>query len=104
MKTVLIITVASAALIGCTQPQSQPAPVSAPTQGGVGRFTIIHGPDERDTILLDTVNGHTWQLVNNGTEQAQDLAWRPVHRPAGEERPYALQPLPSMSALPPNAK
>jgi hypothetical protein len=80
-------------LTGCSQ-SSPPNDVAAtnklPTAEAVlgppppiiaGRYTIIHSPQvERDTMLLDTATGRTWQLVNNGTDQQEVLAWQPVAR------------------------
>ena len=52
---------------------------SQPVQ--VGRYTIIHSPEvERDTMLLDTATGQTWQLVDTGTTAEPKLAWAPVHK------------------------
>lgn len=57
-------------------PASPPVQVPAPE---IGRFTIIHSPQvERDTMLVDTVTGQTWQLVSMTAFKGDPLAWQPV--------------------------
>jgi hypothetical protein len=55
------------------------ASTATPAQSEVGRYTIIHSPQiERDTMLLDTETGDTWQLVQ--TSKDGDLAWQSVKK------------------------
>lgn len=43
----------------------------------VGRYTIIHSPQtERDTMLLDTTTGDTWQLVTMGKDESDGMGWQ----------------------------
>lgn len=58
--------------------------VESPYPKVAGRWTIIHSPQvERDTMLLDTATGRTWQLVNvGGAADNEVLAWQPVVREA----------------------
>ena len=62
----------------------------------VGRFIIVHSPEiERDTTLLDTATGRTWQLV---VDKQQNESWEafgqdngmpiPTDIPNGEEAKY----------------
>ena len=68
---------ALAALIAVTA--CQHAFGATATEGGVGRYVIIHSPIvERDTMLLDTVTGRTWQLVEETDLNDGPLAWSPV--------------------------
>jgi hypothetical protein len=80
-------------LAGCDQlhpPQKQaqaPAPppisVSVPTAPAseIGRYIIIHSPQvERDTVLLDTKTGQTWQLVELQDLTDSPVAWQPMVR------------------------
>jgi hypothetical protein len=55
-----------------------PAPVvQKPSE--VGRYVIVHSPQvERDTMLLDTVTGRTWQLQTLTYLVSDPLAWEPV--------------------------
>lgn len=50
------------------------------TQGGQqGRYIIIHSPHvQRDTVLLDTATGRTWQLQTNMATERQ--FWMPMAR------------------------
>lgn len=74
MKAILGCLSALAVLSSCDAPQPD-----APEPSEVGRYVIIHSPQiEADTMLLDTVTGRTWQLVNAGTVKDQELLWQPV--------------------------
>ena len=66
---------------------SQSSAVAASTPiPPIGRYTIIHSPEvERDTMLLDTATGRTWQLVQVGSGDNGALAWEAVNRPAGDQ-------------------
>jgi hypothetical protein len=75
-----LIAWTAGAILVLTPPLSpslaSPAGNSAPTTcGGAGRYQIIHSPQtERDTILLDTATGRSWQLV----EAAGAYSWLPM--------------------------
>jgi len=63
-------------LTGCDQIASRQA--QAPTKNGVpvGRFTIVHSPHiQRDTMLLDTATGETWELVTKDKTPDSELTW-----------------------------
>jgi hypothetical protein len=90
MKLVLLLTLAATGLGTCSQdaPTTATVPTNAvaetatpPASVVAGRYTIIHSPLlERDTMLLDTATGRTWQLVNNGPADQEVLQWQPVAR------------------------
>lgn len=53
---------------------AQAGPVGAP-----GRYVVVHSPHvQRDTILLDTATGRTWQLQSDPTRDA--FFWVPLAR------------------------
>lgn len=75
-------------LVACNraQPNNEPAkPTAEPVQSvAIGRYTIIHSPQvERDTMLIDTATGKTWQLVKTGKTDDDSLAWQEVNRIGG---------------------
>ncbi|MBV8973472.1 MAG: hypothetical protein JO290_14400 [Sphingomonadaceae bacterium] len=78
---ILIGGVALLALAGCDQTArtvDQPAssPPTVVPQVAVGKYIIIHSPQvERDTMLLDTVTGDTWQLVKLGKAKNSGMGW-----------------------------
>lgn len=89
MRAVLLLTVASLTIMGCDKLKPAPSPAAAsnspytveepqkPLAPVVGRYTIIHSPEvERDTMLLDTATGDTWQLVNLGKGDKSGLGWQ----------------------------
>jgi hypothetical protein len=59
---------------------AQPAGNAAPSRTSeVGRYVIVHSPHiERDTILLDTVTGRTWELESLTYLNDDPDAWEPV--------------------------
>jgi hypothetical protein len=66
---------------------SAPAFAQAGPVGGIGRYVIVHSPHvQRDTILLDTVTGKTWQqrTINSRpgeTSRPGDIdVWFPMAR------------------------
>jgi len=63
-----LMTVAS--LFGCTSPAAiVPPPIN--------RFIIVHSPHvERDTVLLDTVTGRSWELVSYTDLEGDPSAWK----------------------------
>lgn len=64
-------------LAACTQADPKQA---AQSNAEVGRWTIIHSPHiQRDTMLVDTVSGHTWQLVRNGSADDAPLVWERIY-------------------------
>ena len=47
----------------------------------IGRFTIVHSPHvQRDTVLLDTATGKTWQLVEFSFLEDEPVGWAPMSR------------------------
>jgi hypothetical protein len=88
MRAVLLLTVVSFAIAGCNEPKAGPTktaasdaaptieeppkPAAVTVAVPVGRYQIIHSPHlEKDTMLLDTATGQTWQL----TEDPQSGLW-----------------------------
>lgn len=64
-------------LWGCNQPTRAPAAYAPPIENRgseVGRYAIDHAPNTGDTRLLDTVTGHSWQLI----EANGELSWKPI--------------------------
>lgn len=61
-------------------PLALDTPASTPaTAQPVGRFQIFHSPHvERDTFMLDTATGKSWQLVRNGKSEDAPLTWEAV--------------------------
>ncbi|MFP5434943.1 MAG: hypothetical protein ACLGIM_17750 [Alphaproteobacteria bacterium] len=48
---------------------------------GAGRYIIVHSPHvQRDTVLLDTATGKTWQLVSLTDREGDPAAWAPMAR------------------------
>lgn len=55
---------------------AQAGPVGAP-----GRFIIVHSPHvQRDTVLLDTATGKTWQLAQDTSLEGEPVYWEPMAR------------------------
>lgn len=74
LKGVLIV-LGAVAVSGCDKLGSASAPVGPP----VGRWSIVHSPHvQRDTMLLDTATGDTWQLVQLGRADSDGLGWQYV--------------------------
>lgn len=93
-----------AATLASTIAMCLPALSASPSAGEIGRYVIIHSPIvERDTMLLDTVTGRTWQLMQESDLNDEPLAWSPVPQLNSKEdmdlliREYGLKP----SATPP---
>jgi len=67
-----------------TQPVAQAAPDATATPAPaseVGRYTIVHSPHiQSDTVLLDTVTGQTWQLVQAADLNGDPVIWQPMDR------------------------
>ena len=62
------------------------SPAPAPQASIVGRFNIIHSPQtERDTMLLDTATGQTWQLVQLNQYFGEPAGWQPVYKTDEDE-------------------
>jgi hypothetical protein len=56
--------------------RAQEKPKSA---SDVGRYVIVHSPHiQRDTMLLDTVTGQTWQMVQFSDLKGEPVAWQRV--------------------------
>ncbi len=105
MRNMRIVTflVASLAVAGCNdQPkkaESAPTPAVA-TQLSIGRYVIVHSPQvERDTILLDTMTGKTWQQVEFSDLQDGPSGWDPMPHTDSDEDMNALR-----AAHPPKGK
>lgn len=76
-------------LAGCDQLAPRQPQTSAKSGTLAGRFTIIHSPHiQRDTMLLDTATGETWQLVTKGKSEDSALTW---------ERVEMAEPLPAVN-------
>lgn len=77
MRTTILLC--ALALTGCDQLTG-----SAKTQPRerVGRWSIIHSPHmARDTMLLDTATGNTWQLVKLGSDEKKSgVGWQFVRK------------------------
>ena len=86
MRLFAWLAVVGFALAGCGQTKSAEdangadrgaAPISAPDKIVPGRYTIIHSPQvERDTMLIDTASGDTWQLVSLGNKDTDGMGWQ----------------------------
>ena len=78
------VSVGSLALAGCSQPGRTANTERVETvkpSSEVGRYTIVHSPHmQRDTILLDTVTGRTWQQVTYNDLKGDPTAWDPLYR------------------------
>ena len=49
--------------------------------GGSGRYVIVHSPHiQRDTVLLDTVTGKTWQMQTDSSREGDPVVWTPLAR------------------------
>ncbi|HEX7856254.1 MAG TPA: hypothetical protein VF489_09065 [Sphingobium sp.] len=71
MKKLAIAT----ALLMPVQAFAQAGPV------GSGRFVIVHSPHvQRDTVLLDTATGKTWQLQSAAFREGEPEVWEPMTR------------------------
>jgi hypothetical protein len=65
----------AAALLWPVACQAQAGPVGSP-----GRYVIVHSPHvQRDTVLLDTTTGKTWQLTED-TSRDSAVYWEPLAR------------------------
>ncbi len=74
MRTVLVL-LAAACVAGCS---AKAAPQVSSGPSAVGRYTIIHSPQlERDTFLLDTATGNSWQLTES---KEGTLVWQASSR------------------------
>ena len=72
MRTTILLC--ALALTGCGQ-------VEGLAKGGAreqpGRWSIVHSPHVvRDTMLLDTATGNTWQLVKLGDKDDAGVGWQ----------------------------
>ena len=67
-----------AAVILC---YSTGAAAQAGQVGGSGRFAIVHSPHtQKDTVLLDTATGKTWQLRTVANRTGEPDVWVPMAR------------------------
>jgi hypothetical protein len=100
MKAILGCLAALTILSACDEPRESKSDAS--DQSDVGRFVIVHSPHlEVDTMLLDTVTGRSWQLVNVGSDKNQELAWQPVTLEPNNG-PTGRRPLPPSPSPPPS--
>ena len=73
----LLVLMTLLPLIACNAPQK----ASQSETPQVGRYVIVHSPQiERDTVLLDTVSGRTWQQVQITDLTDDPVAWEPLAR------------------------
>jgi hypothetical protein len=79
-----------AAVFALTSCDGAKTPEAAPSDGsGVGRFVNVHSPHvERDTMLLDTVSGRTWEKVTVSDAANQPSVWVPVSQ-MNEQKDWA---------------
>jgi hypothetical protein len=85
MKTALVLVLLAADILASCSPQAPPAPAQ------VGRYIIAHSPQvERDTILLDTVTGQSWQEVSISDATNEPTVWVPVAQMNGPKDWAAL--------------
>ncbi len=78
----LVLAAMVAALSTHASAFAQAGPVGVP-----GRYVIVHSPHvQRDTVLLDTLTGKTWQLQRNSDRDAD--VWVPLAR---EDNPVEMQ-------------
>jgi len=79
MRTRFFVACCMALLAGPALSQRSSSPAAAPAPTASGRYTIIHSPHlEKDTVLLDTVTGKTWILVEDTSRNA--FFWSPLAR------------------------
>jgi hypothetical protein len=82
MQTSKLLLVGAFLVAGCGQisPDSTETNDDHDTEAApAGRFTIIHSPHmRRDTMLLDTSSGQTWQLVQREPGEDSDPVWQSV--------------------------
>lgn len=87
-------------LTSCDQPgrsgvRSNSDLAAPPTLVPVGNHAIIHSPQvERDTMLLDTVTGDTWQLVKIGKTDNSGMGWEfvpKIDQPPSPPPPPTIQ-------------
>jgi hypothetical protein len=75
----LLVVATMAVLTGCNQPPPSGAAEASDDTGDTGRFVIVHSPQvERDTILLDTETGRTWQQVTVSDAANEPTVWVPI--------------------------
>jgi len=70
-------------LASCDAPPQQQAEKQVVHESNpeVGRYVVVHSPHvERDTILLDTVTGKTWQLTQYTFLKDDPVGWEPMAR------------------------
>lgn len=79
MRYRLLSSLALLLLAGCNQVAPRQSQTSGQDGPPVGRFTIVHSPHiERDTMLLDTATGETWQLATKSKDEDSALTWQSV--------------------------
>lgn len=80
-------------LTGCGQSATQP--IAADTSSKppeIGRYVIVHSPhNQRDTVLLDTATGKTWQQVVFTDLENEPTGWEPLARTDNLEEITALR-------------
>jgi hypothetical protein len=75
----ILMTIAFTAS-SCDIPQNN-AQIGQTNASAVGRYAIVHSPHvQRDTQLLDTATGKTWQLVRLGKDEDAGVGWQSVNK------------------------
>lgn len=68
-------------LCGCRPAQPGVVADNSAQPAQVGRYAIVHSPHiQRDTILLDTATGRTWQQVVYNDLENHPVGWEPMAR------------------------
>ena len=76
MKAITTYILTAIALTTPVNALAQAGPVGAP-----GRYVIVHSPHiQGDTVLLDTVTGRTWLLVQDSSRNDDPTYWTPMAR------------------------
>ncbi len=100
MRNKIALCAALLMLSGCDQIRQANKSESKPKDqqnaaeaSAVGRYVIVHSPQvERDTILLDTVTGKTWERVEFTDMKGDPSGWEPMARTdvESEFQPFML--------------
>ena len=86
------LATASIAYLLAACAQSPPTADPPKEQPQVGRYVIVHSPQiERDTVLLDTATGKTWEAVTFTDLEDGPTAWRPMARTDDEDEMNELR-------------
>ena len=78
MKIALVIALFVADVPASCSQSPAPAAAAAPIPQ-VGRYVIVHSPQtEKDTMLLDTATGKTWEEIEYTDLNDSPTVWSPV--------------------------